>query len=316
MRGQVDQLPPSNPDVRAIVKRATEEILLQGSSDQNSLVVWRKLYRNQRGKEIPELCRILEDPLESLAALKAIVLLGYSATQPEARPFQSLILLAVSNHILQPSTQEAGLKLIQRLRLPHTEIWQCLFDSLQLVQTTQAASHLAKAIGRITTPEERDRTGEVILELFCVLFADGYSSALTAAIEALDYRKAIPTLREVFSSSEDVKISLSAELLAKWQDKGAVDQMRRYIEAKYKGPSSPTYLEVLKSLYKIEGSRSARYIAEILLNSSVANQRAFNYYSLGDFKNEPEITDALIKLFEATGDAAVKKGVGTWINGP
>ena len=69
-------------------------------------------------------------------------------------------------------------------------------------------------------------------------------------------------------------------------------------------------------MYKIEGSRSAGYIAEILLNSSVQNQRTFNNYSLRDFKNEPEITGALRKLFEATGDAEVKKGVGTLINPP
>lgn len=312
--GQVGQLPPSNADVRTVIEQATNEIVLQGSSDQNSLVVWRKLYRNLRGKEIAELCHILEDPKESVVALKAILLLGYSAAQPEARPFQSLILLAVSNHILQPSTQEAGLKLIQRLRLPHTEIWQCLFDSLQLVQTTQAASYLAKAIRRVTTLEERDRTGELILELFSVLEANGYINELTVTIEALDYQKSIPALREIFYSGEDSKISLSAGLLAKWQDKGAVAHMRQYIEAKYRGPLSHAYLEVLKSLYKIEGSRSAGYIAEILLNSSVQNQTTFNDYSLKDFKNEPEITGALRKLFEATGDAQVKKGVGTLID--
>jgi len=317
----VDQLPSSNLAARTLVDQGIKEIVADSKGSMgsfwvespNAMIVWRRLYGELRGNEIPELCHILGEAQEWEVYWKAITLLSYSVIKPEGKPFQLQILTAISNHIAKGGyLQTAALALLQKLPI-RREIWECLIESLQFAQRSREAYEIVKIIVRFTPPDKRDQTGAVILELFSLLDDDHYVQQLVTVIEELDYRQAIPTLRDIFSYVYHYKVLSAAELLAKWQDKASVPFMRRYIDSKYKTATSDTHIHVLKALYKIEGSSCASYVAEILLNSPVSIQRGIYYHTLEEFKNEPVVMEAARRLVETTSDPEIRKNVGAFV---
>jgi Caspase domain len=308
------------PAARALVDKALDEVVATPKGSMGSFwvetpnagSVWRKLRDQLHGDEIPELCQILGEAHEWLVYWKAIRLLSYSSQQAEGIPLNSQILSAFCDHVDEGGyIQDEALKLIQKLHVPAAEIWKCLFDSLQIV-SDRDADDIVKVIVQFTPPDQRENTGLVVLNKFIYWVGDYGPYNLIRALEALDYRKGIPALRGVFSRNDHQKVINAAELLAKWGDKESIPLMRQFINDVHKRPGVSAHLNVLRSLYTLEGSACADYVAGILLQSSPNSQR-YMLFVLDDFKNEPAVINALHKLVETTSDPDVKKNIGEFL---
>lgn len=318
---QLLQLPPSDPEIRERVERAIKEMQVQGGmglSDNNSVAVWRTLNRELAGREIPELCHLLAKGHQWDITVKALLLLNYSAVRPGAMVWQSLILGALENHLTTAGhVQDAALRLVPKLHVERRDIWRCLFEALQIAQDSRAASSIARIICDFTPPEEREKTGAVLLDALFFFDDSNYDDTIKTAIGCLNYRAAIPTLREAFSryasTKAHYKVMCAAGLLADWDDKGAVPYMRGYIDGTYRESGSTAYFHVMKGLYRIEGSSCATYIADRILNSSPSNQHSMTYWLWQDFKNQPEIMKAVRVLGEKSPDAELKKNIESFL---
>jgi hypothetical protein len=319
---QLRQLEASHPTARPAIERFVQEVSITGGmdlDDANSVSVWRRMHNEFAGREIPELIHILNAARDWSIKTKALTLLNYSAGTPVAQVWQSVILDAVADHLCTGGhVQNVALKLLSRLRVDRVEVWRCLFQALPLAQASHVAGGLAKMIGRFTLPEERERTGAILLDLL-FFFDDSSNDVLIAnAIAAMNYRAAIPTLRAALAryvlQQEQYKVTCSCDLLLKWGDKEAAFHMRQYVDAMYRETISTTYLHVLKTLYQLEGKPSAAYIGDRLLNSSPENQRRMAYVHWADFRDEIEVVSAVRLMGERSSQVSVKKNVEAFLN--
>jgi hypothetical protein len=258
---------------------------------------------------------VLGEPHPPQVHQQALKLLQFGVQLPESRPGHPQILQAVCPHTANPNSdvQNEALLLIQKLGTP-LEIWQCLFDSLAIVDDRNAY-RIIQTMLKFTSPAQAERTGATILDKFMWTPTETSSPAVLAqALAVLNYRQAIPRLQELVRGNDREKIVYAANLLGQWQDKDSIPLLRKHIDATHQQASSSTHLRVLQALYQLEGSAGADYIVQILLHSSLDTQRSMAW-QLGALQDVPGVIGALCKLAQATTDAVLKKNLGAFLQG-
>ena len=313
-------LPQPDTNAMARVEQAIKEIdLANGWIDKNSVSVWRKLSAELSGREVTELCHILNSNPQSETVFKVLILLNYSVGQPAAVRWHRCILASIESYLTSDvQIQQNVFRLLPKLHVDRADVWKCLFESLQMAQSSSVAAELAKVTPSFTPPEKEETTGALLLDLLFLFDDTNRDMILGEAIEALNYRSAIPRLCEAFDTCAlrrfHYKAITACKLLAKWDDKGSVPYLRKYIDAMYKAtPSTNTYFFAMESLYSIEGTACAEYIADRMLNSSPKNQNCMFWMTWQPYENDPVIMNALGKIEQTTQDRKLKEHIGDFI---
>ncbi|HEX7184225.1 MAG TPA: toll/interleukin-1 receptor domain-containing protein [Thermoanaerobaculia bacterium] len=305
---------PHDPSAREAVERALGEIQIKTGAhmgglwlkDENSSVVWMKLYREWRQRAVSELCSLLTEPgQDSERQLKAILLLKQAVFTPEGRRSILLILDSVHEFVSEADQRgKAALELISAAPVPPKVKWERVFPLLETAPKG-ARQMILMALPSMTPPEEKARTGEAILDLFTFApTADG--SYEVSAIRALDYRAGIPMIRDLVTSSPLGKAELLAELLARWRDKDSVSSIREAIENwRY---TAPDLGRLIESLQELDGPACASYLAKILLDGTPALQwNMLEYHRLKDYRDDPSVLEAVRKVEATASDPRIKK---------
>ena len=311
-------VPPAEAVVKA-VHAALEEIVTQsvsggfgppGFKDSNSLHVWRKLNSSHGERAISPLCDVLQAPqVKWETRWKALKLLDYFLRTAVGRSRAQEILRQIADRVLDGGhVQRLALETIRQAPVPPEEKWGLLFEIVQVAQPREAAV-LARSLADFTPVAERERTGNLLVDLLTYAPPDHGISNFTDALKTLQSFHVTPRLREIVrSSSDDSTVNYVCGLLGEWGDRESAPVVREAIDRLNHGNSS--YLANLaRHLYALEGAECAPYLADVLLAAAPKQQGDLIRALQRDFKDTKKspFVDAVRQVLRSTSDPELTK---------
>jgi len=350
----------SDPEVREAVRNALDAANLQVSDsgyglphlkEGNSGAVWRPLYDSLKGREIPELRRVISFPRErddTIDHLKAITFLTYSLRMDEGKAhaepvFAQLLLYDIYEpwtYIIKRVVDEA----LMEIQVPLEKKNEMILEYVRSFDSRRAGDCLGM-LPAVTPDSARENTHEALIQLLANRpdldishFREGFEkltppnkreetgAALLRRLEqspdsisyALNLFKAwkltstIPRLRALIPVAEDSSVLNLTRFLAEFDDKESEPEIRGVVERYRYGNEGYSLDSVLSDLIVVAGSDVDEYLAEVLQTASPESQEILLRGSVKKVKSEL-VRQAVEELYRDSMDTKVKKAAASYL---
>ncbi|MBI4517153.1 MAG: TIR domain-containing protein [Deltaproteobacteria bacterium] len=319
-------------------------------SSQNLPGVWTGLNEKLHGREIPPLIELLRQPTANDVPWKIVALLRISQRAVDDETTLKAILDALCERGLGAASQAVRAEALSAIRessLPPERKARCLIsgfklgsgqgqiaaglapllgviDSLRVqeeatramigllpaVEETELAE-LLRALSTVSPPTMRSDVGNAMVKLMKTRVTGSFGSNLGAALEKLDFREAIPALREKLKMADPAEFQWVANLLVKWGDRDAGEVIKKAIDRiRYVG--NYQVLGLVSSLVALEGDRCASYVADVLRKETPYIQNALIKGPVKEMRAAPVI-EAVRRVRDTTSDKDVKSTADAYL---
>ncbi len=181
-----------------------------------------------------------------------------------------------------------------------------LLDHL-ITATGDIVDAFANTVAKLVPPSNREQAAAVLLDVLERVQTSHAESAIVEILGNWNYRQAVPRLRGMFDIASLSKSRSISYLLAKWRDRESGTLVREAVERfRYGSQNGYLFDGLVGSLYTLEGSACAPFIAKVLLEQTPFDQQVLLRGCLRQIHEAP-ISAAIRELAASSPDAQVKK---------
>lgn len=298
-------LPVSDPAIREAIEREIQAVQMTG--DPNSRL-GGELYKQYGPQAVVELCSVSKDSKDYWDRVRALSLLTRLAAQPAARNLAPVVLGAYENAFNDGAHQQSyALDGIQQLPISPREKWSVLINLLSVGQNSQ----LVEVLARITPKDQIAKTGDAIAEQLHFGHAQ-FRYACLAALKTMGATEVASVLRDILGTTTDSAfIAQASRILADWGDQTSCTSIRSALDIALSFTSGQL-AETLWSLYRLEGSACADFVAGTYLDAKADIQTELLNYATFREIAEPAVIKAVETIASGTSTAALKNAAAQY----